>query len=193
MRRNKAGIILTSVLCFFIIAGLGCSAVSPSAPVQKRRVALVAKSTQTEFWKSVFAGAEAAAAEYNLELVISGPETEEDYEAQNQLVRQAVAGGAEALVFSAIDFENNASTIDAAADAGADHGRAGDERQLDGVRALLHAGVDVHADAGGDECRCPRRARTPEAGGPAERPGLVGRRAGVPGLHRHDRRCAWFG
>ena len=118
MRRNKAGIILTSVLCFFIIAGLGCSAVSPSAPVQKRRVALVAKSTQTEFWKSVFAGAEAAAAEYNLELVISGPETEEDYEAQNQLVRQAVAGGAEALVFSAIDFENNAATIDAAAAAG---------------------------------------------------------------------------
>lgn len=83
---------------------------------QKRgKVALVAKSTQTEFWRGVFAGAEAAAAEYNLELSIFGPDTEEDYETQNRLIEQAVENGAEALVFSAIDFEANAETVDAAA------------------------------------------------------------------------------
>ena len=81
-------------------------------------MALVAKSTQTEFWLSVFAGAEAAATEYNLKLTITGPETEEDYEAQNRMVADAVAAGAEALVFSAIDYENNASAIDDAARAG---------------------------------------------------------------------------
>ena len=81
-------------------------------------MALVAKSTETEFWLSVFAGAEAAATEYNLKLSISGPETEEDYEAQNRMVAEAVAAGAEALVFSAIDYENNASAIDDAAHAG---------------------------------------------------------------------------
>ena len=94
----------------------GCSSRTPT-PTQ-RSVALVAKSTQTEFWLSVFAGAEAAATEYNLDLSIIGPETEEDYEAQNQMVADAVEAGAAALVFSAIDYENNAAAIDAAAQAG---------------------------------------------------------------------------
>ena len=75
----------------------------------------MAKSTQTEFWLSVFAGAQAAAAEYNVELTTMGPETEEDYETQNRMVAEAVAGGAEALVFSAIDQEKTAAAIDEAA------------------------------------------------------------------------------
>ena len=93
-----------------------CSSTGTSSP--RHRVALVAKSTQTEFWLSVFAGAEAAATEYNLQLTITGPETEEDYETQNRMVADAVEEGAEALVFSAIDFENNAQAIDEAAQSG---------------------------------------------------------------------------
>ena len=53
-----------------------------------------------------------------MELTIVGPETEEDYETQNRMVAEAVDAGAEALVFSAIDYENNAAAIDAAAAAG---------------------------------------------------------------------------
>jgi ribose transport system substrate-binding protein len=79
---------------------------------------LVAKSTETEFWLSAFAGAQAAAAEYNLELTISGPGTEEDYETQNKMIAQAVENGAEVIVFSAIDYERNAEAVDAAAQAG---------------------------------------------------------------------------
>lgn len=90
----------------------GCS--QPAA-AERHTVAIVAKSTETEFWKAVFAGAEAAAAEYNLDLTITGPETEEDYEAQNAMIAEAVENGAEALVFSAIDYEANAGAIDAAA------------------------------------------------------------------------------
>ena len=93
-----------------------CGANTPPAPLHS--VTLVAKSTQTEFWLSVFAGAEAAAAEYNLELTTVGPETEEDYETQNEMIARAVEAGTEALVFSAIDFEKNAPAVDAAAQAG---------------------------------------------------------------------------
>lgn len=113
MKRNRClalgTAIALSILC-------GCSSNTPT-PTQ-HSVALVAKSTQTEFWLSVFAGAEAAATEYNLKLSIIGPETEEDYETQNQMVADAVEAGAEALVFSAIDYENNAVAIEAAAQAG---------------------------------------------------------------------------
>lgn len=95
-----------------------CGCASDTVSSTQHSVALVAKSTETEFWLSVFAGAEAAATEYNLKLNILGPETEEDYETQNQMVAQAVSEGAEALVFSAIDYENNADAIDRAASQG---------------------------------------------------------------------------
>lgn len=101
-----------------LIAALLLSGCGAASAAEQHTVALVAKSTETEFWLSVFAGAEAAATEYNLKLSITGPETEEDYESQNRMVADAVAAGAEALVFSAIDYENNASAIDAAARAG---------------------------------------------------------------------------
>ena len=106
-----------ALACALLALALGgCAAAAPTGA--RHRVAIVAKSTRTEFWLSVFAGAQAAAAEYNVELDISGPETEEDYENQNRMVAEAVDAGAEALVFSAIDYENNAAAIDAAAAAG---------------------------------------------------------------------------
>ena len=113
MRRNR---------CCRAVWGAGpallCGCGGEQDAAQRHSVALVAKSTQTEFWLSVFAGAEAAAAEYNLELTIAGPETEEDYETQNRMIAEAVEAGAEALVFSAIDYEENAAAVDAAAQAG---------------------------------------------------------------------------
>lgn len=113
MKRNKA-----AVLCALLAGALLSGCTAPGTAAEQYSVALVAKSTETEFWLSVFAGAEAAATEYNIRLGITGPETEEDYEAQNRMIAEAVSAGADALVFSAIDYENNASAIDAAAEAG---------------------------------------------------------------------------
>lgn len=113
MRANKWILFLSALLCL-VLGGCGTNQISS----RQQTVALIAKSTQTEFWLSVFAGAQTAATEYNLNLTIIGPETEEDYEAQNRMIEEAVANGAEALVFSAIDYENNAAAIDAAAQQG---------------------------------------------------------------------------
>ena len=115
MRRNRLlALALGAALALTCLSACGGEQESG----QRHKVVLVAKSTQTEFWLSVFAGAQAAAAEYNVELTTMGPETEEDYETQNQMVAEAVADGAEALVFSAIDYENNAAAVDAAGQAG---------------------------------------------------------------------------
>lgn len=113
-KRDNRCAALALVCAFALLAGCGGGATGS----MRHKVAIVAKSTSTEFWRSVFAGAEAAATEYNLDLTITGPETEEDYETQNRMVADAVAAGAEVLVFSAIDYENNAAAIDAAAAAG---------------------------------------------------------------------------
>ena len=120
MRRSETRALPALLLAAALAASLlaGCSpAAAPAA--EKYKVAIVAKSTRTEFWRSVFAGAETAATEYNMELSIDGPETEEDYTTQNAMVRKAVEDGADALVFSAIDYEANAAAIDEAAAAGA--------------------------------------------------------------------------
>lgn len=103
-----------ALLCLGLLTGCTGQGVQATP----RNITLVAKSTETEFWKSVFAGARAAASEYNVNLNIVGPETEEDYEAQNDYIAQAVANGAEALVFSAISYTENAPAVDAAAEAG---------------------------------------------------------------------------
>lgn len=82
------------------------------------KIYLITKSTSTEFWRSVFAGANAARAEYNVNLVIRGPDTEENYVGQNMYIQEAIRNHADAIVFSAISYTENAAAIDEAAEAG---------------------------------------------------------------------------
>lgn len=85
---------------------------------KKRKAALIAKSTTSAFWKSVYSGSNAASTAYNMEVLFEGPEKEEDYETQNQMIERAVADGYEAIVFSAVDYRKNAAAVNAAAEKG---------------------------------------------------------------------------
>ena len=96
----------------------GCAMQATDSNTARYQVALVAKSKDSEFWNAVFTGAEAAATEYNMQLTIAAPNSEEDYEEQDRMIEKAVEDGAQAIVFSAIDYEKNAAAIDAAAAAG---------------------------------------------------------------------------
>lgn len=113
MKANKRALFCGMLALILLV---GCA--SPAREPSQHSVTLIAKSTETEFWLSVFAGAEAAATEYNMQLTIVGPDTEEDYETQNQMVAEAMDQGTEALVFSAIHYDNNAAAIDEAAQKG---------------------------------------------------------------------------
>lgn len=109
----------TLAACLSALLLAGCAASPTPAPTTTRyHVAMIAKSTSTEFWSAVFAGAEAAATEYNMDLTITGSESEEDYSSQNDLIEKAVEEGAQAIIFSASDYQKNAAAIDAAADKG---------------------------------------------------------------------------
>ena len=109
---------LVYIICvIYIYQSLNVSE-ADSGESSRRQVAVIVKSTDSAFWKSVFSGAGAAATEYNLSVTTQGPENEDDYETQNEMIRQAVQDGAEAIIFSAVDFYANADTIDEAAAAG---------------------------------------------------------------------------
>lgn len=81
----------------------------------KKSVALIAKSAESAFWKTVRDGAKAASTEYNLDLTFEAPLTEEDYSAQNTMIEDVVKKGVDAIIFSAVDFQANADAVDQAA------------------------------------------------------------------------------
>jgi ribose transport system substrate-binding protein len=62
------------------------------------------------FWLSVMEGANLAASENGIELSIRGPEAEEDYKKQNQLILEAIKEKPNAIVLAAADYyETNAT------------------------------------------------------------------------------------
>ncbi|MCR4689702.1 MAG: substrate-binding domain-containing protein [Saccharofermentans sp.] len=85
---------------------------------QKSYIVVIGKSDYSAFWISVASGARAAAAEYNLDMNFVAPESEENFEAQNAMIRAAITGGAKAIIFSAIDYNGNADAINEAIAAG---------------------------------------------------------------------------
>lgn len=123
-RRKIWGAILGSILLlgvvFFITFGEDMYQVENEKEnsVEKKKVVFLTKSTTSNFWKSAYAGANAASTEYNLELLCEGPETEEDYEAQNKMIEKAIEDQVDAIVFSAVDFEANAEKITKASEKG---------------------------------------------------------------------------
>ena len=88
--------------------------------LKKSNVYLIAKSTDSSFWNSVYAGASAASTEYNMNLIFEGPENEEDYITQNEMIRNAVKEKADVLIISAVDYQKNAKMINQAAKKGID-------------------------------------------------------------------------
>lgn len=117
MRRSKARIFFPFLLLLLSVLFL-CACGQSERSTAQYKIYMITKSTSTEFWRSVFAGANAAKAEYNVNLVIRGPDTEENYRGQNEYIREAIRNHADAIVFSAISYEENAPVIDEAAKAG---------------------------------------------------------------------------
>ena len=124
MREGKKLYTMVAAAFFFLCvmaAGILMHGVNKSGDTgenSKPYVAVITKSTTSAYWKTTFAGANAASTAYNLEISFEGPENEEDYETQNELIRKAVENGAKAIVFSAVDYNGNAEAVNEAVAAG---------------------------------------------------------------------------
>lgn len=109
-----------ALLCLLVaVTGmiiLSCS--GESSPQDSYKIAVIAKSTVSDFWQNVRRGVKAAATEYNIEISFDGPENEEDYVAQNEMITSAVARGVDVIVLSAIDYYESVDAVNAAVAAG---------------------------------------------------------------------------
>lgn len=102
--------IVSLVLAFSMIVCLCACSKTDS----KEYIAVIAKAVNSDFWHNVNNGVFSAATEYNVTVTFEGPENEENYYAQNSLIENAVKNGADAIVLSAIDYNNSVDTVNAA-------------------------------------------------------------------------------
>ena len=102
---------IVSLILAFIMTACLCSCTKTDS---KKYIAVIAKAVNSDFWHNVNNGVLSAATEYNVTVTFEGPENEEDYETQNKLIEQAVKNGADAIVLSAIDYNNSVDTVNAA-------------------------------------------------------------------------------
>ncbi len=59
-----------------------------------------------------------AAIEYNVSVSFEGPENEEDYKAQNDMIKKAVSDGADVILLSAIDYVKSNDAVEYAVNSG---------------------------------------------------------------------------
>ena len=77
-------------------------------------IAVVPKGTTHEFWKAIHAGAEKAAAEFDVEVIWQGPQKEDDRQLQIQVLQNLISRGVDAIVLAPLDSRSMARPVEAA-------------------------------------------------------------------------------
>ena len=103
MRRTVWLLVILSVLGL-----LGCNKSAGPASAKKFTIAVIPKGTTHEFWKSIHAGSNKAAAELNaqgtqVEVIWKGPLREDDREQQIQVVEGFMTQGVNGIVLAPLD------------------------------------------------------------------------------------------
>lgn len=102
---------LTKIVVIIFIS-ISCFACTPRS--EKLEIAVIVKSTTSQFFKSVQSGANAASKEYNIDLTFTGPENEEDYQTQINMIEKAIIDEVDAIVLSSIDYNKLVKPVEKA-------------------------------------------------------------------------------
>ncbi len=111
MMRNRKKSLIAIAIVITLLTNVMCGCNAETSVDGKPYVAFIVKSTESAFWKSVYAGANAASSEYNVDITFEGPEFEEDSETQNEYVHEALEAGADIIVLSATDYDANIEAV----------------------------------------------------------------------------------
>lgn len=111
---------LSAVICILlsVVLLVGLVACSENNVGKKKDIAVIVKSQNSEFWKAVEKGVNAAATEYNVSVTFEGPQNEEDYMTQNKMIESAINRNVDSIIISAIDYNRCSDTISKAAQKG---------------------------------------------------------------------------
>jgi len=91
---RRIGLLLVVAVVAFALAGCG---------PQKIYIPVISKGFQHQFWQTVKKGAEAAAAQYKVEITFEGPPSEADIQPQVQMLVNDMAKNPSAICLAALD------------------------------------------------------------------------------------------
>lgn len=97
------------------LSGVGASAVFAQ---DKMYIPLISKGFQHQFWQAVKAGADKAAAEFNVDVTFEGPDSEAQVDRQIDILAAALAKKPAAIGFAALDSQAAIPLLRQAKDAG---------------------------------------------------------------------------
>ena len=159
-------------MLLFSMAGCDKSPSNPNTPSGgtkggKLRIAVIPKGTSHQFWRSVHAGAEAAAKELgNVEVLWKGPETEADTSGQISVVKNFITNRVDGIVLAP---NHSQSLMDVVSEANAenipvvifDSGLGKGGPGIGGNRLLRGAGRGSEKHEAGGEQPASRRSTHP--------------------------------
>ncbi|MFC5702330.1 substrate-binding domain-containing protein [Cohnella faecalis] len=140
MMRIGACMLVSLVLMAGLLNGCSRKGEIRTAPERQTNVALIVKDRSGEFWKTVKMGAEAAAKEFNVNLMFDGTDSETDASEQSALVEKYVAYGANAIVLASEDYVKLAKAVEAADRKGASV--IAIESEVDSPKVRSFIGID---------------------------------------------------
>jgi ribose transport system substrate-binding protein len=110
---RRVGVVIWSAL-FLVFSLSACTeSVNLTAPDQQSTIALILQMGQGDYWNTVKMGAEAAAKEFDVNLIVSASKDEQDVRGQIDLMNQALdQGKAEALVLAAGESKEMSAEIE---------------------------------------------------------------------------------
>ncbi|MCC7491676.1 MAG: ABC transporter substrate-binding protein [Fimbriimonadaceae bacterium] len=114
------------------------------------QIAVIPKAVSHEFWTTVKAGAEAAAAAGGATIVWRGPDSETQIDRQKAILEDAVTQGVKAVVLAACDAEALVDSVQAAEQAGVPVITIDSGLAWDGVRSLVATDNVAAAKQGGE-------------------------------------------
>lgn len=88
------------------------------APAETPYIAVISKGFQHQFWQTVAAGAEDAAAEYGVDMTFEGPPSESDIAIQVDMINAAIAKNPAALCLAVLDTESVTEQLNTSKDNG---------------------------------------------------------------------------
>jgi ribose transport system substrate-binding protein len=113
-------ILATFVAAFSLVSATGCGPAEKEETDRtegqaKRRIGVVLKAIDSEFWLAVRDGARKAAVEENVDVTVLAPKSETDVEGQLNKIEDLIAQKVDALAVAANDVESVIPTLERAA------------------------------------------------------------------------------
>ena len=119
--KSKLSLILLGLLVA-VMALVACGgseeATETATESDETYIAVISKGFQHQFWQAVKAGAEQAAADYNVTITFEGPESESQVDKQVEMVQAALDKNPAALCLAALDTQALIPQLERAQEAG---------------------------------------------------------------------------